>query len=163
MIDDKLPTRPVVTSRLAADAQMQHWLEVNQVKNIEDQDGSTWQLRVDVQQLPDPGDLHRPLWEITLSLSTALTAADCLATDVLSLDEDSRLVEMLGNAAVPLSMRPIRMSAHDIDEARNGFVAALERLKRDFPATNLREIKRRILSAWIENRCLFGNEGIRPE
>lgn len=156
MDKDKIPSRPVIPSQVAADQQLQQWLNANTMSYMVDQEGTRWSVTVQQKQLPHPVEPRRCLWQVVLQLGTTLSNDELLKTEVLDVVTDSRMLKLLEEVAIPMVMRPIRIEAPSAEEARNQYIAALERLRIEFPQYSLISIKKSLLARYLEEAAIFG-------
>ena len=152
---DGPPKRPVVTSLTAALKEIAVWQEANQLGKARDLDGLDWQLTVKVTQVPDKTDPKGLLWQVQVGFRTAADAARFIATGTLDAAKDRRLVEIIGSDIVELSMRPSVHQVANEEAARALLVELLPRLKAEFSARPLAEIKRTLIGRWVDDHCCF--------
>jgi hypothetical protein len=153
---DKLPKRPVVSTLTAAISDLKRWVEESCHGPFQDGDGQTWTLGIKVTRIPDPESSNGLLWSIRLGLTAQVNGADLVATGVLSPDEDSRLLFLIGDRQVPMAMRPAIHRAADESEAKRLLATALPELKATLGRQSLIQIKRDLIGRWVDERCQFG-------
>ena len=154
----KRPSRPVVATLAGALAAIDAWLEENQYDSLRDGDGHRWQLKTEATVTPVPGEPQQRGWRVQLRLSTTATAAQLTGTGVLDAAADARLLGLIGDAAVPLTMKPRAFDAPNEDEARLKLAAELPPLKAELAAKSLISIKRELVGRWVDERGRFGAE-----
>jgi hypothetical protein len=153
---DHLPSRPVVKSQFSAQEEWDRWLLENNFKTLVDQEGLTWNLVLDVQQLPNDLDRKQALWVTSFELSASVDAQTFISTGTLDPDEDSRLIALLGTKNVPLKMKPVVHEAKGEKEAKDIMMRVLPELRENIRKTALRETKRRLIGKWIDSQTQFG-------
>jgi len=159
---DKRPSRPVIPSYAGAIAQAEAWLKANDYHLIHDGDGLAWNLKVKTVQLPRRDSIHGTHWEMTLMLTAEVSGEGFQASGTLERKKDERLLELLGEDRVPLAMRPIVYMAVSDEEAKTVMAEALFNLKRDMAQKKLHELKRSLISRWLDQRALFHSATLSP-
>jgi len=154
--DDKLPTRPVISSLSTSEREIRAWIAENNIDQIIDGDGQQWQLQVAVLQKPSPADLHAGIWEVVFKLSAEIAAAEFVKTGVLDAEKDARLLDLIGDRAVCLKMRPVTRVANSLEEARVEFIGAALELRKKIQSSSLIAVKRGLIARWIDRECYFG-------
>lgn len=154
----KRASRPAVSSLTGALAAVDAWLRENQYDEMRDGDGQVWRLETKVTQIPDKSDASGLLWQIQLKLSTAMSAEDLVRTHTLDATTDARLLALIADELVPLSVKPQTHVAPNEDEAKLILAESLPKLKADLVAKSLISVKRELVGRWIDGRGRFAPE-----
>jgi hypothetical protein len=152
---EKYPSKPVITSLTAAEAELQHWLRENQFKEIKDQAGILWQLQLDVHQGPSPSFESGAFWRIILSVQTKVTATQLLMTGTFDSVGDARLLKMLDESIICIKLKPRTLCGHQLDQLRMALMETLGALRVFLESHSFHDVKRRICGEWLDQRCLF--------
>lgn len=155
MDPDKLPKKPAVASRAAADAEFNHWLRENNFDRLKDGDGQVWTLDLQVTRLPEPAE-HEASWTLTLNLTTVVTVASLIETKVLDPQEDVRLMELLGDQSIAIALKPIQHKAMTRDDARRLLVKILPETRAKIEGGTFRDVKRSLIGRWVDQSRVFG-------
>lgn len=153
---DRLPTRPVVKSAISAQAEWEHWLLENHFQRLLDADGLDWNLELEVFQKPDEDDLHVARWTAVLHLRADVDVETFIRTGTLDVEEDARLISLIGSERVPLRMKPVTHEARGEKEAKDMLIRILPELRDSIAKTKLREIKRGLIGKWVDGNTMFG-------
>jgi len=146
---EKLPSRPVVKSQLSAEHEFRVWLRENSFERVKDKDGQEWQVTLDSNLQPDGS------WLIKVALSADVDGSGFVRTGILKSDDDARLLEMLEDQLIPLRMRPREYRADDEEAVQEILAAALPALRDEIRQSSLVELKRTLISRWVDARCAF--------
>jgi hypothetical protein len=150
--------RPAVPSLTGALAAIDAWVREHRFDELHDADGQVWHLQTDVTQIPDKADARKLLWQIQLRLSAAVTAADLIRTHTLHPRDDARLLGLVADSEVPLTVRPQTHVVSSEDEAKLLLSEALPRLKSELESKSLVAVKRELVGRWIDARGRFALE-----
>lgn len=153
--NEKPPKPPVITSLASALNRIDAWQKENQYDRIHDLEGMEWQVSLDVAQAAHESDSRRLCWHLKIKVSTNATVEDFIRTGTFDAVEDERILSLIGEESVPLSMKPITYEASSEDEARQIVANALPRLKASFPKNSLDEIKRSLVGRWVDEGGFF--------
>lgn len=151
----KQPKRPVVGSLTGANREVETWLAENAYDKVRDADGCTWDLKLDATQVPDKGEKSGLVWRLTVRLTTTVTAPELTGSGVLDRKADERLLKLLGEEAVDLSMKPLVYHAPNEEKAKLLIADTLPKLKGNFAQQSLKEIKRALVGRHIDARGAF--------
>lgn len=152
---DKRPSKPVIPSFMGAVAQANQWLREHRHDEIYDADGLAWALKISTKQLPSRLNTKGTLWEITLSISAEVTASGFVASGTLDPARDQRLIHLIGDAAVPLAMRPVQYMAESDDAARKILSEAVQALAEDIKSKSMHPLKRSLIGRYIDQKSQF--------
>lgn len=155
MDPDKLPKKPAITSRAAADAEFDRWLRENSFDRLKDGDGQVWKLDLLVTRLPEPA-AKEAAWVMTLQMSAAVTAASLVATKVLDPQTDERLIGMLGDHEIEIDLKPVQHKAVTREDARRLLATVLPETRKKMEASSFKDIKRGLIGRWIDQSRRFG-------
>jgi hypothetical protein len=157
-IDDKLIKSPVISSQHKADRDLADWLKNNRYTEIKDASGFVWSLKVKGSTKPDPADSRKGMWEVRLILTGSLSAQVLHATGIFVPDSESdqRLAAMLGAVILPITVRPVLLKAHSVEEIRRLIIDQIGHLRGHFGARDFAEIKRKIVGRWVNDKASFG-------
>jgi|LauGreDrversion4_2_1035121.scaffolds.fasta_scaffold04279_10 hypothetical protein len=153
---DKLTSSLVVSSQAAAERDIQNWLREIQQDSTIDGDGWTWRIEVSVKQAPDPNDTRRVEWHLKIKLCTEMSATDLIEGGILTPDVDARMLDLIGDESVPMSMKPTRHKVANEAAARTVLSEALPNMKRTFASYRLHAIKRALVHRWVDQSLAFG-------
>ena len=159
--DLQRPTRPVVPSLMGAMSLVNAWLRDHQYDILRDGDGQAWDLKVEVEERPDPNATKGGVCRVRVLLSTKVSAGELVQTKVLSpktSPSDARLLRMIDEETVTLAMKPRTTMAASEDEARLWLADALPKLKAELAGKSLIAVKRDLIGRWIDERGRFGAE-----
>lgn len=159
MFDEKLPKPPVITSQAGALNQVTTWLKENRFDRVKDADGMEWTVTVKAHPVPNPKNPKTSLWHIKVLVTAKATARDLLDSGVLCKEKDARLLSLLGDDILPLTMKPVSYEASSEEEARSILANALPRLKSNFNRSALGEVKRSLAGRWVNENGVFGASG----
>lgn len=155
MDNDKLPKRPVVTSKTAADAEFDYWLKENNFSSLKDGDGLAWNLNLKIARVPEPAAREAP-WTLTLHLTAQVNAKTLVETHTLEPDLDSRLIELIGEHTIDINLKPIQRKAMTKEDARRMLAVVLPETRDKVALASFREIKRSLVGRWIDQTRVFG-------
>lgn len=151
----EMPSRPVVTSQLAADAIIAHWNEQNTQRQLKDKEGLNWDVNVTAQQEVREPLQQREIWKITVKMIADAKAESFVASGVLDGDRDERLIQLLGNSLVPLALKPRSFDANNLEEAKNLTIELLDRIATELHSKDRKEAKRQLIYRFIDQASLF--------
>jgi hypothetical protein len=157
MDSDKQPKRPVVTTQAAALNEIRNWVRDNQFESLIDADGLDWVLDLGVTQVAAKDDPKGLVWQIRLGLKRILTAPELLKNGILRLPEDQRLLDLLGDEEISLTMKPHLHEVANELESKRLLADLLPRFKADLAKKSLLEVKRQLVGRWVDERALFGS------
>jgi hypothetical protein len=152
---DRPPKRPVVTSLAGALTEVRRWLEENQLHAVKDGDGLAWDLGVTATQIPEPNNPRGLLWQLNLDLKTRVTTRQLVDTATLDRTKDARLIDLIGDEAIELKMRPITYKAPTEDAAKALLAEVLPKLKASFAKSTLSEVKRALVGRFVDEGGRF--------
>jgi len=156
-----LPSRPVVTSQLAAEAIVNQWSRENERQKITDGDGLDWRLECEIdQEIIEPLQ-KKEIWKVSLRLICDASSEDLVKTGALDSEKDERIIDLLGDSRVPLSLKPRVFQAKSIEEAKNLSLETLDRLEKEMAKASLLEAKRRLIFRFVDQSSLFGSPSER--
>jgi hypothetical protein len=155
MDNDKLPKRPVVSSKAAADAEFEYWLKENNFDHMKDGDGLPWKLELKIARVPEPAKREAP-WTLTLHLTAQVTAKTLVETHTLEPEQDSRLIEMMGDHVIDINLKPVQRKAMTREDARRMLAVVLPETRDKVALSSFREIKRSLVGRWIDQSRVFG-------
>ncbi|MCX6105782.1 MAG: hypothetical protein NTY08_08145 [Proteobacteria bacterium] len=158
---DKFVSSLVISSQAAALRDVDRWLSENQYDSAYDGDGWLWNQSVEVTQIPDPGDTRRIEWQLRIQLQTQMSAQDLVTQDVLSPDQDARLLSIIGESLVPMAMKPSKYRAATESAARSLVAELLPKVKETFKEYQLKNVKRALVHRWVDENCSF--DRLRPK
>lgn len=153
---EKRPRRPVISSLAGALGEIKNWLKENQLDQVRDADGMVWELSVKAAQVRDPANPKGLLWQVRLGLETTAKAQDFIATGALDAKKDARLIELVGDHAINIAMKPMVYDTPDEEAARRLVADLVPKLKANFLKNSLTEIKRTLIGRWVDDRGRFG-------
>lgn len=159
MDPDQLPKRPLVTSLAAANREFDAWLHENRLDAILDGDGLPWRLEVAVTQDDDPSDPYELRWTVRLTFKTEADAPTFVQTGTLDPGKDGRLLGLLGDAKVPMQMKPTVLKASGEEDARRQFLDTVPRLKEKLAQGSLTTVKRQLIGRWVDEHSRFDRRG----
>lgn len=155
MDNDKLPKRPAVASQTAADAEFDYWLRENNFDRIKDGDGLTWKLDLQVFRQPEPAAREAP-WILTLHLTTSVSAKLLMATKSLDAVQDNRLIDLMGDRSIDISLKPVQHKAVTREDARRLLAVVLPETRKKMEQASLKDIKRTLVGRWVDQSRMFG-------
>ena len=153
----QMPSKPVITSQLAADAIIEAWNEENAARTLKDHEGMSWDIDVSTEQEIVEAKQGQEIWQVTLRLTCDASAGDLVSAGVLHEEEDLRVIEILGEAKVPLAQKPRVFRVKSLEEAKNLSLDQLAQLEKQLAATPLLEAKRDLVFRHIDASCQFGS------
>lgn len=156
--DARPPKRLAVPSRVGAQAELDYWLAENRLKTIRDRDGLEWHLAVAVDQTADAKDPKGLVWRIRLKARAKAQPTELVATGVLDAARDARLIELLGEEPVELSMKPLVYIADNEESARLLVADELPKLRQDLASGSLLAVKRQLVGRLVDERGWFDPE-----
>ena len=143
---------PVVPSAFRATQEAEWWTSLHDYRRLTDAAGLDWQLHATEQQKPDPEDHRVLLWGLSISLTCHVTAATLAQTGTLDPVADERLVGLLGDASIPMEMRPRLLWGREPSEIHADLKVYLPQLRRQIKTSELHQVKRQLAEKWTE--CL---------
>lgn len=156
--DGKPPKRPVISSQAAALSEIRRWQRENQLEVVRDGDGLVWTLSIRLQQIPDPSDPRGMLCRLKIGFKAMVSAEDFLNTGTLDPEKDRRLLSLIGDATLKLSMKPATYTNSNEEAAKATLIDVLPKLTAQFRLRQLGDVKRRLLHRWVDERCRFGGK-----
>jgi hypothetical protein len=150
------PSRLVIPSHLSAERSVQAWMQQNRLDVVKDAAGLEWRIVVDMREIPDAVDHRRAVVELTVRVQTTASASDLVATGTLMATADERLVQLLGDARVPFSRKPLYHEAKSMDEARRWLADRMTEIGDEMRSSPFHDVKRNLLGRWIDARGEFG-------
>jgi hypothetical protein len=67
------------------------------------------------------------------------------------------MIELLGSRSVPFTLKPVKFSAPNIEQARNMTLATTDMIAKKMSKTPLREVKRRLVSRFVDSSSIFNS------
>lgn len=153
---EKMPSRPVVSSQLAANTIVSLWQRENQKRQVRDGDGLKWDVMVRLKELPSSTELRSMAYKIKLWLQVDASIENLLESGVLETTRDSRLTEILKDTKVPLMLKPQEFTARSLEEARNMTDSAIDALAKKLAKSDLKPVKRQLIFRFVDSSMLFG-------
>lgn len=153
---NKIPRQHLAASSRSAREQFQNWLAENDLQQIYDADGTAWKLTVKVLEKPSSEDMHQAVFEAELNLNAGADAAEFTRTGILNPYTDTRLIAMIGEATIPLQMKPLHFSAPNVEQLRLMFADRVTEVKKKLQTHSLHAVKRQLIGRWIDERAVFG-------
>ena len=148
-------TSQITTNSIGATYQFQTWLKNNNYHSLEDGVGWQWFLEVESRLAPNPEDTQGGVCYVKVLVSTQLDSKSLVETEVFDDKEDKRLLEMIGEAQVPVTFnRPEKMFLN-VEEARRDLVEEVNKIREMLQSDELGSIKRKLVGQWVDNKCLF--------
>jgi hypothetical protein len=154
--NDKIPRQHLAASSRSAREQFQNWLTENDLQQIHDADGTPWKLTVKVLEKPSADDLHQAVFDAQLYMKADASADEFVKTGILNPESDERLIAMIGDARIPLQMKPVEFSAPNAEQLRLEFADRVGEVKKKLQSSSLATIKRQLIGRWIDERAVFG-------
>jgi hypothetical protein len=155
---EMLPRKLVVPSLTQANAEIEMWLRHNKYDAVKDADGQIWALTVKAERIMRRTLQMDLVWEVQMRLEAAVNVQQFVATGVLDPQKDERMMDLIGDAAVPLKMRPIRNFAQTEDDVKLIILEGIPKLRSKLLRSSLIEVKRTLIGRWLNARCSFGAE-----
>ena len=152
----KPPKRAVIYSQTGANEELRTWLEKNLYQVMEDQDGLSWRLQLQVSQRPDHSTRAGLVWELKIQLGCQLTGEKAVKLGVLKLPTDERLLDLIGEEVLDIYMRPRRYEVHAEDDVTGLIAEALPNLKAVLAKSSFLGVLRPLVLRWIDCSCSFG-------
>lgn len=152
---EKYPSKPVISSSSAAEAEFQYWLRENRIHEVIDQAGTPWRVEIKVFQGPSPTFEAGSFWRISLGLEAKVTASRLLAGGSFDPELDARLLKMLGDSEVCIKLKPRIWSGRQIEVLRMQVIESLRSLRSAIESQSFHGVKRRVCGEWLDQRCLF--------
>jgi len=156
---DKYPSKPVIASRSAAEAEFRYWLKENNYQTMTDQSGFVWQIIVDVSEGPSPYDRQKPFWDAHIQIKAQLKVERLVATGTLDKDADQRLINLLRATPIPLTLKNMHLTSHSFESLRMSLADTLRQLRKNIEIHSFHDVKRKFCGRWLNNRQLFKHRG----
>lgn len=158
--DIKPPKPPVITSGSAAAEALARWIQENRFDTLTDVDGLAWRLTLAVDQVPDRADAKGVglLWRVRAHLAATVTAQDLVRTGTLDAAMDARLIDLLQEDELRLTMKPLTYTVPTEDAARMMLAEVLPKLRTSFGTGQLRDVKRALVGRHVDERGRFGGK-----
>jgi hypothetical protein len=157
---DRRPKRPLVTSLAGALEDVRRWQEENRLDVIKDGEGQPWAVEVRVVHGPNHQKPKGLLWNLKVLLTARVGAEDLKATCGFDAKDDARLLALVGDSVIDLSVRPLTYTAETEEAARLLIADVLPRLRASFARNALVDVKRQLVGRWVDEHSRFGGEGL---
>ncbi len=149
--------RPVIASLASADAEFNRWVASHGYQELRDARGGLWQLHMKLEQLPHPQDTQASLFRLHMGLSSELDVRQLVEVGAYSLENDERLLGMLGSDRIPMVMKNRILEASTVESVRSQLAAEIVNIRKSLAKVDLNEVRRRLVGQWIDRKCLFGS------
>ena len=121
-----------------------------------DGEGQPWTVEAKIASVPSATDPHQLRCLLRLGLKSSVSGGDLVATGVLSRDTDARLLALLGEAKVPVAMKPVVYELPTEEAIRSHLARVLPELRRDLATSSLGPVKRALLRRFVDGLGAFG-------
>ena len=149
------PSRLIAPNSHAAAYAWEEWLKSNNCRELKDADGHPWHLRLEQEKLPDPVN-SQGVWKVTLRLTSAATATQLVACNVLDPEVDARLISLFSDHTVTFSMKPSTHTTTRIEDVRVWLRDQLTLARRRLANPDIKKIKRQLATRWLSETRIFG-------
>ncbi|MDA9951145.1 hypothetical protein N9D31_01095 [Oligoflexaceae bacterium] len=153
MENDKLPTKPVISSQWAAEAEARQWTHENAEKTMVDGEGLEWRVCQSCEQQVS----GERLFEIKIWLEADPSVGQLIESGALDQKTDERLIEILGDAKIPMSTKVKSYTAPTQGSAKNVSQSTIDDMRQRLKKAQINETKRKLLFRFVENKTYFGN------
>lgn len=154
-IDDKPPKKPAISSSLGANLEFENWLAANKYHEITDSEGLKWELKLRLHSVPHPSEPKGEQVELTMELHSQASAKEFVEHGTLKLEEDQRLVDLLGEDTLPLVVKPKKSIFPHHESIKQDLAETIQELTSKFLKSNIRSIKRNLIGKWINDKAKF--------
>ncbi|WP_141736067.1 hypothetical protein [Oligoflexus tunisiensis] len=149
--------RPVIPSVASADAEFNHWVERQGLRDFRDANGGLWQLQLKLQQLPHPQDTQATLYRLQIGLSCVLHTRHLVEVSAYDSADDARLLQLLGEDQVPVEMKSRLFENVSLENLRGQLADELLRMRKSLEKVDLNSMRKRVIGQWIDRKQRFGS------
>ena len=160
--NQRLPKKLVIGSLARAEAELEHWIRENRYDQLDDADGLSWQLAILTNERAAAANPRELEIELRFALSALVAPEILLQSRILDRALDARLLAMLEDTPIPMSIRPLVLMARGVEEARRMICDELPRHRAKLMDPKIREMKRHLVGKWVENITIFGKLDPHP-
>ena len=150
--------KPVVSSLAAAQAEFNHWLLENTFATLHDRAGGVWRSIVRLKQEPSPGEARKAWFLLAVSIKSSMTSKSLCDTAVLCPDNDTRLIALLGEMEIPLTLPLGEWEGGDMSTMRSHLQQSIVKAREILRVSDLSRLKRQRLSWWLDSHSIFGQK-----
>ncbi len=136
-------------------SQFKSWLSANSQRRLEDALGHLWLVELNYLELPHPHEIHGGIWDIQLSAATSFNKNSLVSTGALNVESDARLIKLIGDDSISLTLGPSRFTAETADQARSYLGDALLYFEITLKNQNIVDVVRQKVGEWVDRKCLF--------
>lgn len=156
---EKYPSKPVIASRSAAEAELRYWLRENHYHTIQDKAGLQWQVLILVKEGPSP-EHNGPFWELSIRSHTVLTAELLIQTGSLDPIQDKRLLGFLAGAKIPLSSSEKKLNGDKLEGVRMALADYIRKLRAFIESKTFHDVKRKACGQWLDREMEFTHKHV---
>jgi hypothetical protein len=145
----------IIGSAASAQREVDIWLRENAGRRVTDGDGLVWDLDLKITELPSTTETKGGQWHVSGQLTATATADEFIRTKTLDAIQDARLIELLEKGVVELRLKPMIIKCHSLEEVQMRVAELIPDLRTRFQTQPLRDIKRSLIGAWINQTLQF--------
>jgi hypothetical protein len=155
---DRRPRQAVVKSSLSAKNDFILWVKQNNLYEMVDKDGDVWQVQLKARQIPDLLNVHGLIWQMDVIWLSRLRCAGLVTAGILDSVQDARLLSLIADEEIPMTMGPRNVSGHSEMVLTQGLNSLLVDVKQQLETIDLSQIKRKAVVRWVDLRRSFFRE-----
>ena len=160
MDPERAPSRPVIMSSASANKEFGTWVRENNLSQLLDGAGLVWNVEIEVLQTPDPDDLHKSTWALTVHATSSPDAEDFMRTGTLdaTTESDQRLADLLEDRRVSMRLRSMKADATTQEGLRVFLSDALPKLRTHLATQTFHDLKRQRIAAVVRDGSIFSDK-----
>lgn len=157
--EDRLPSKAVVKSSLAADQDAKNWEQTQPSRFVVDQEGTKWQVNI-VRE--EDYMNHKPLKPFGIMVNVNLTyfadVPSLVACGIFLEEEDERILGMLGESRVLIELKAFYIEGTEKAAVDREVRARVESLAQEMPTRSLKDLKKKFVADWIHQSRGFSKK-----
>ncbi|MFW7379351.1 MAG: hypothetical protein ACOH5I_11125 [Oligoflexus sp.] len=152
---EKYPSKPVISSLSAAEAEFRLWLQENHFQTLTDAAGFVWRLLIRVSEGPAPTDRSKPYWDVDFKIVAKPEMQVLVETGTFDQQSDARLLRLLGDEKVPMRLIEQKIQGHKFEQVRMELAETIRKYRNIINSKTFHAEKRKICSRWLNHHQLF--------
>ena len=129
-------------------------------ERVPDTAGQIWLLEAKCDVEPDAIEPRKECWVLQYKASATFSIEQLVEKNILSPENDNRLIELLEGQSVKMSSPPRTLRFRDFQSAKKSWMTILEKTRLNFARLNFSALKRKSAIDAIEAKCTFGESSL---
>ena len=148
-------SKPIVISQAGAHQQLMTWIYQNNYMKVKDLTGIQWELNL--KHFEELDILGKGLQlRAEVRFEAKLNAQQLVSAGVLRLEADVRLIQLLGERAVPMVVKQTKLVSNGLETLKVNFIKYISSTTRYLKEFEGLDVKRNLVFKYIDETRNFG-------